>query len=97
MSQSMPTIERPKVEKPQRRGAGLNADALAWDDDELETQIYDNPEDKAAATVDVAAKRAAKSTSSQLPLAAAPPTPAPVPPPAPPPASAPTSRRSRRR
>jgi hypothetical protein len=76
---AMAAVKKPKTgEQPAEGG-------LSWDDDELETQIYDNPEDKAAATVDVAVKRTSKSTSSQMPLQAAPPPPAPAPVPAPPP------------
>jgi len=44
---------------------------LAWDDDELETQIYDNPEDDP--------KNQGKRGGSKLPLAASPPTPMPAP------------------
>jgi eukaryotic-like serine/threonine-protein kinase len=55
-----------------RKGLGLNAEALAWDDDELETQIYDNPDD---------APRRGKATGghASLPLASPPATPAPGP------------------
>ncbi|HUS31607.1 MAG TPA: protein kinase [Kofleriaceae bacterium] len=73
--------------KKQKRGP--DDEGLAWDDDELETQIYDNPEDKAAAA-DV--RRQAKqsgSHSANLPLSSPPATPVPAPaaaaPPPPPP------------
>ena len=79
------------IDKQPRKGVGLNAEALAWDDDELETQIYDNPEDAPGG-----ARRGGKATggSASLPLASPPVTPAPAPaslsvaPPAPPPPSA---------
>src|SRR5262245_32671643 len=45
---------------------------LAWDEDELETQIYDNPEDQAAAAAAIAAGKAR--TSKPLPLSAPPPS-----------------------
>ena len=46
ISQQLPAVTAPapvKAAKPQRTGAP--GEELAWDDDELETQIYDNPED----------------------------------------------------
>ena len=46
---------------------------LAWDDDELETQIYDNPEEQAAA------RGGSKPKSGGLPLASPPTTPQPSP------------------
>jgi serine/threonine protein kinase len=53
---------------------------LAWDEDELETQIYDNPEDdpknKGAAVAAAVAERARSGSSSKLPLQAPPPPPA---------------------
>jgi serine/threonine protein kinase len=71
LSQQMPVVQAaaPAKPKPERVGEGLS-----WDDDELETQIYDNPED--------APKSKKKSGAS--PVVAAPaPQPAPPPPPSP--------------
>jgi eukaryotic-like serine/threonine-protein kinase len=64
-------------------------DGLAWDDDELETQIYDNPEDKAAAAEVRRQAKSSGSHSANLPIASPPATPIPAPaaaaPPPPPP------------
>jgi len=74
------------------RSGNDDSGQLAWDDDELETQIYDNPEDRAAA---MEARRQSKPpASNNLPLASPPATPAPAPvaiaaPPPPPPPTGP--------
>ncbi|NVB84191.1 MAG: protein kinase, partial [Kofleriaceae bacterium] len=74
VSQQMPAV---KAEAPVAAKKKRNDDsdsALAWDDDELETQIYDNPEDAAAGKpVDK------KNKSGALPLASPPVTPQPAP------------------
>ncbi len=51
---------------PSGRGQGPGGDDLSWDDDELETQIYDNPEDEARK------KRPANPTNRGIPAAGAP-------------------------
>jgi len=78
LSQQMPVVT-PAAAKQQRTE---DSSQLAWDDDELETQIYDGPEEQKRPT----------NRSGGLPLAAGPATPAPQPaqliappPPAPPP------------
>ncbi|HUJ63454.1 MAG TPA: serine/threonine-protein kinase [Kofleriaceae bacterium] len=76
MSQQMPAVAAPKAKRNDDTGE------LQWDDDELETQIYDDPEQDP--------KR--KKPTSSLPIAAPPAaaahaagSPAPAPPPVPPP------------
>ncbi len=54
--------------KPPRERGEDSSDQLNWDDDELETQIYDNPEDDPRNKTPQPI--AAKSTSKQLPLSA---------------------------
>ena len=61
----MPAVTAPapaKAAKPQRTDA--SGEDLAWDDDELETQIYDNPDD------DPKNKAAGQKPGKQLPLSA---------------------------
>jgi hypothetical protein len=69
MSQQMPAVQ---AAPPAKKKA---EDGLSWDDDELETQIYDNPED---------APKAKKKTSASVAVAAPTPAPQPATPPAPP-------------
>ena len=73
MSAQMPAISSQQAitaptGKVGRRDA--DPDGLAWDDDELETQIYDNPEDDPKNQ-----QRAAKAPSKQMPLAPPPSSP----------------------
>jgi eukaryotic-like serine/threonine-protein kinase len=77
-----PTAARPAATS--RKGLGLNAEALAWDDDELETQIYDSPDD-GKDTGERTGERAQRMRPRQtgggpaLPLASPPVTPQPPP------------------
>src|SRR5262245_18677964 len=68
MSQQMPVVSASAAKKQRTE----DSSQLAWDDDELETQIYDNPEDAAQ-------KRPVSNRSGSLPLASPPATPAPQP------------------
>jgi serine/threonine protein kinase len=73
LSGQMPAVRSSDLSTPpppMRAKARDDSGGLAWDDDELETQIYDNPEEEAA-------KRAGKK-SAGLPIQA-PPTPQPSP------------------
>ncbi|MGE5183980.1 MAG: protein kinase domain-containing protein [Acidobacteriota bacterium] len=64
--QSAPAV--PSLAGARAKGKSGADDDLAWDDDELETQIYDNPED---------APKTSKVRSEKLPLASPPATPTP--------------------
>ncbi|MBK9032498.1 MAG: serine/threonine protein kinase [Myxococcales bacterium] len=90
-TQGMPVVPPPPSMTMPSMSAAANAAAgdygppkadLNWDDDELETQIYDNPEEEAAAK---AAKANAVMSSAVAAMAAATPGMLPPPPPAPPP------------
>ncbi|HEY5926377.1 MAG TPA: protein kinase [Kofleriaceae bacterium] len=80
MSQQMPAVRDAGAATPaptiQRARKNDDSGQLAWDDDELETQIYDNPEEEAAKRSGIAAK---PNKSGGLPIAAPPATPLPSP------------------
>ena len=77
---------------------GDDSQDLAWDEDELETQIYDNPEDDAQKTTEAPPRAASSSgalkTSKALPLQAPPQAPLTLPPPLSRPALAASAARS---
>jgi eukaryotic-like serine/threonine-protein kinase len=70
MSQQMAAVTSPtaKLGKPK-----LDSGELSWDDDELETQIYDDPEEGNAAGASKSQPKAARAPSPQFPLSAPPP------------------------
>jgi eukaryotic-like serine/threonine-protein kinase len=76
MSQQMPAISAQSITAPTGKIGKRQADSgnLEWDDDELETQIYDNPEDDPKHP---AHQPQGKSKPKSIPLSAPPSTPAP--------------------
>jgi serine/threonine protein kinase len=73
VSQQMPVVP---VSAAVRNPGKRDDDDLAWDDDELETQIYDNP-DEAPKTKPVNPASTARGMGGSLPLASPPSTPQP--------------------